>query len=225
MTAPVAVGAKVTVNDVLWPAERVSGKVRPLRLNPVPLAAAAEIVRLDPPVLVRVSDRLVLLPVCTLPKARLVGFGDSVPWVAPVPESGMDSVALLALELMVKVPLAAPAAVGVKTALKVALCPALSVAGRPGPVKLNPLPLAAALLMVTLSPPLFVTVTGTVLLLPTVMVPKLTLLGLGVSVPGATPVPDSAMLSGEFDASDTMLNVPLALAALAGSKTVLKVTY
>jgi hypothetical protein len=62
LAAPLAVGLKRTVNDVLWPAFSVKGKVRPLKLNPLPLAAAAEIMRLAPPVLVRVSDKLVLLP-------------------------------------------------------------------------------------------------------------------------------------------------------------------
>ena len=55
LTAPLVVGAKSTVNDVLWPAFNVRGNVSPLKLNPVPLAAAAEIVRLVPPELFRVS--------------------------------------------------------------------------------------------------------------------------------------------------------------------------
>jgi hypothetical protein len=55
LAAPLAVGEKSTVKDVLWPAVSVTGKDSPLKLNPVPLAAAAEIVRLFPPVLVRVS--------------------------------------------------------------------------------------------------------------------------------------------------------------------------
>jgi hypothetical protein len=50
------------VNDVLWPAFNVKGKVSPLRLNPLPLAAAAEIVKLVPPEFVNVSDKLELLP-------------------------------------------------------------------------------------------------------------------------------------------------------------------
>jgi hypothetical protein len=65
------------------------------------------------------------------------------------------------LELIVNVPLATPATVGVKIALKVALCPALIVVGRPGPVKLNPPPAAVALDTVTLVPPELVTVTAT----------------------------------------------------------------
>ena len=55
LAAPLTLGENSTVNDVLWPAVNVRGKASPLRLNPVPLAAAAEIVRLDPPELFRVS--------------------------------------------------------------------------------------------------------------------------------------------------------------------------
>ena len=62
LAAPLAVGVNTTVNDVLWPAFSVKGNASPLKLNPVPLALAAEIVRLDPPLLVSVSDKLVLLP-------------------------------------------------------------------------------------------------------------------------------------------------------------------
>ena len=66
------------------------------------------------------------------------------------------------MELIVSAPLAAPVAEGVKITLKVAPCPALSVIGGFWPVKLNPLPDATAFDTVTLSPPVFVTVTGTV---------------------------------------------------------------
>jgi hypothetical protein len=62
LATPLALGPKVTVNDVLWPAANVKPEASPLKLNPVPLAAAAEIVRFVPPVLVRVSDKLALLP-------------------------------------------------------------------------------------------------------------------------------------------------------------------
>ena len=62
LAAPLAVGANNTVNDVLCPAFKVTGTVRPLRLNPLPLAEAAEMVSALPPVLVRVSERLLLLP-------------------------------------------------------------------------------------------------------------------------------------------------------------------
>jgi hypothetical protein len=62
LAAPLEDGENDTVNDVLWPAVNVKGKTSPLKLNPMPPAAAAEMVRLDPPVLVRLSDKFVLLP-------------------------------------------------------------------------------------------------------------------------------------------------------------------
>ena len=92
----------------------------------------------------------------------MLGFGTKSPCGTPVPESDTERVGLLALELTVSLPLAAPAAEGAKDTLKVVLCPALSVIGKLGPVKPNPLPVAAALDTVTLSPPVFVTVMGTV---------------------------------------------------------------
>ncbi len=62
LAAPLVVGEKSTVNEVLWPAVKVKGKDRLLKLNPAALAAAAEMVRLVPPVLVSVSDKFALLP-------------------------------------------------------------------------------------------------------------------------------------------------------------------
>lgn len=55
LAVPLAVGENSTVNEVLWPAPSVKGRLSPLRLKPLPLALAAEIVRLVPPELVSVS--------------------------------------------------------------------------------------------------------------------------------------------------------------------------
>ena len=77
LAAPPEVGANSTVNDVLCPAFSVTGTVRPLRLNPLPLAVAAEIVRALPPELVSVPGSDFELPVCTLPKLKLEGLGES----------------------------------------------------------------------------------------------------------------------------------------------------
>jgi len=60
---PAAVGANVTVNDVLCPAVNVTGGVIPEMLNPAPDSATAEIVALVPPVLVTVSVWLEVCPV------------------------------------------------------------------------------------------------------------------------------------------------------------------
>src|SRR5271157_4762285 len=126
-------------------------------------------VRLDPPVLFSVSDKFVLLPTCTLPNARLVGFAVSVPCVTPVPDSGMESVALLALESIVSAPLAAPALVGAKIAVKVTLWLAARVTGRFRPLTEKPVPLGVTCEIVTLAAPVLVKVSDLLLLLPTWM--------------------------------------------------------
>jgi len=56
VAVPVAAGLNVMVNEVLCPGVNVKGKVIPVRLNPVPVADATEMVTLVPPLLVRVSD-------------------------------------------------------------------------------------------------------------------------------------------------------------------------
>src|SRR5215472_19105327 len=115
-------------------------------------------VTLEPPVLVTVSERDLLLPRVTLPKLRVVGFDPSAPAVTPVPVRGMVRVGLEALEVMVTEPVALPAAVGVKVTLKVALWPAVSVRGAVMPLMVKPAPLIATWEMVTLEPPVLVTV-------------------------------------------------------------------
>src|SRR3981189_3116431 len=136
----------------------------------------------------------------------------------------MVSVGLFASDVMVRLPVLLPAAAGVNTALKVALCPAPTVAGRFGPVKLKPLPVADAFEIVTVGPPLLVTVTTTDLLLPTVTLPKLMLLGFAMREPGVTPVPESAMLRGEPGASEAMAKLPVIAPPAAGANFTVNAT-
>lgn len=98
---------------------------------------------LAPPVFVTVSDKDCGLPICTLPKLRLVGLDDNAPGAVPVPESGMLRVGLDAVEVMVTLPLGLPADRGAKVTLKVELCPAVSVTGVVVPLRLYPVPLIA----------------------------------------------------------------------------------
>ena len=98
---------------------------------------------LDPPVFVTVSETDLLLPTVMLPKLRLVGFDPRAPAVTPVPVRGMVRVGLEALEVTVTVPVALPAAVGVKVTLKVALWPEASVTGVGMPLMVKPVPLTA----------------------------------------------------------------------------------
>ena len=144
LAAPLALGSNVTVNDVLWPAAKFRPAAMPLKLNPAPLAEIAEMVRLVPPVLVRVSDKFVLLPTCTLPNARLAGLATRTPAVMPVPESGMVKLESDPVDVIFTLPLAAPLALGLKVIVNEVLWPAVSVTGRARPLKLNPVPLAAA---------------------------------------------------------------------------------
>lgn len=79
LVTPAPVGAKVAVSVTLWFGVSVVGSVNPLIENIAPVTFACVIVTDDPPVLVSVSDRFVLLPTCTLPNARLLGLALSVP--------------------------------------------------------------------------------------------------------------------------------------------------
>jgi hypothetical protein len=62
VAAPALAGVKVAVKVTLWFAVRVRGKVNPLTEKAAPVKLACESVTADAPVLVSVSDRLVLLP-------------------------------------------------------------------------------------------------------------------------------------------------------------------
>jgi len=117
---------------------------------------AAEIMRLDPPELVRVSDKLVLLPACTLPNAKLVGVAASAPCVTPVPESARLKLGFAPSEAILTLPVAAPLVFGEKSTVNDVLWPAFNVNGKVSPLKLNPVPLAVAAEIVRLDPPEFV---------------------------------------------------------------------
>jgi hypothetical protein len=62
VNVPAEVGANFTANVVLCPGDRVTGVLIPETLNPVPVAVAAEIVVLVPPVFVTVSVWLEFWP-------------------------------------------------------------------------------------------------------------------------------------------------------------------
>lgn len=91
------------------------------------------------------------------------------------------------------------------------------------PLKLKPLPVTATFEIDTLVPPVFVSVSESVAVWPTVSLPKLRLDGFGLRVPTVTPVPESATLRVGFEAFDVTVRVPLALPADAGSKETLNV--
>jgi hypothetical protein len=181
LMVPLAVGENTTVNEVLWPAVKVTGKDSPVKANADRLVLAAEIVRLVPPVLVRVPLNDFDVPSCTFPNPKLVGFAVNAPCATPVPVRGIVKLELDPLEVILTAPLAAPGVVGEKRTANDVLWPALNVKGKVSPLRLYPLPLAAAAETVRLAPPELVRVTDCVWFVPTWTLPKFTLLGLGVS--------------------------------------------
>jgi len=90
----------------------------------------------DPPVLLSISDFVLLLPTCTLPKLKLVGFAPIVPAVVAVPESDTINDGLDASLLTVSVPAGLPEIVGANTTLNDLLAPAAKVKGKVRPLTL-----------------------------------------------------------------------------------------
>ena len=153
----------------------------PLKANPVPLGVIWDMVKADPPELVRVSVREALLPVATLPKPRLVGVDVSSPGVMPVPVSGTFSAGFEALDVMAKLPVTLPLTVGENSTLRLRLWPAVSVVGKLKPLALNPEPVVLAAEIVMLAPPELVRVSVVEPVAPVVTLPRLRLAGVDVS--------------------------------------------
>lgn len=77
--------------------------------------------------------------------------------------------------------------------------------------------------MVTLDPPVFVTVADNVCLTPTATLPKLRLAGFDASGPAGAPVPERLIARVEFDAFDVMLMEPVTAPGAVGWNEALKV--
>lgn len=85
-TAPAAVGSNSTLRTALWLGFKVSGKLAPETLKPLPVTAAPLTVTGAPPSDVKVSDWVAGTFNSTLPKATLVAF---TPSADPDPPSWM----------------------------------------------------------------------------------------------------------------------------------------
>ena len=120
LVAPVAVGVKVTVKGTVCPAVNVWGSVIPERTNS-PLSMLAEVTVTEAPLAVSEPFRGELEPTVTVPKASVDGDTTNWPLAVPVPESGILRGEFEASETTDSVPLALPAAVGLKVAVKVTL--------------------------------------------------------------------------------------------------------
>ena len=178
LAAPAELAVKPTLMVRLCPAARVCG-LKPLIVNPVPLTAACVTLTLDPPVFVTVTDCVWLLPTDMLPKFRLAGEGVRYPAEVPVPDRATERFESVAVEEKLSAPFEVPAEAALKPTLRVRLWPTAKICGLK-PLMVNPVPLTAAWVIPTLDPPVLVTVTDCVCLLPTAMLPKFTLAGEGV---------------------------------------------
>ena len=211
----------VVVTALLCPALIVNGNDTPLNVNSDVLAEADDTVTFDP-VALNVAVMFLLCPTTTLLKSKVEGFTLSCPGTVPVPDREIVSVELEASEVNEIVPLAEPPVVGANVAPKVKLCPAIRVKGRPSPLMLNPLPLTFACETVIVVPPVFVRVSGCVVLLLTCTLLKLSVGTLADKTPGVVPVPDSVILRVEFDALLTSDTLPLTAPLDCGANVTLK---
>lgn len=91
------------------------------------------------------------------------------------------------------------------------------------PLRLYPVPPMLTWEIVTLVPPVFVTVSDNDELFPTITLPKLRLAGLALSVPSVTPVPDKGIVKVGFEPLDVMVTDPVALPAVVGANLTLNV--
>ena len=223
LTAVEDVGVNDTVNVALFPPFNVSGVMIPLTLNPAPVIPTFETVTLDPPVFVIVSLKDPLLATLTLPKLRLVGLAASAPGAKPVADTGTVKVGFVAVDGTVRFPLTAPADVGANDTVNVALFPPFSVRGVVIPLKLNPAPVIPTLETVMLDPPVFVIVSLSDPLLPTLTFPKPRLVGLAANAPGVTPVADTGMVRVEFVAVELTVRLPVTAPAVVGANDTVNV--
>ena len=163
---PEAVGLKVTVNPVDCPAVSVAGRTIPESINSL-LPVLADDTVTGAPLALSVPVRAELEPTVTLPKFSVVGDTANWPGVVPLPESAMPSGELDASDTRDRLPLTAPALAGANFTVKVTLWPAVSVAGKVKPLTEKPEPVTLACEIVAVAPPVFVTVSELLLVLPT----------------------------------------------------------
>jgi len=158
-----------------------------------------------------------LLPTATLPNATAVGLETKVaPAAIPFPESTSVCGEPGALSVKVILPVALPVAVGVNCALKERLCPAATVDGNERPLTPKPSPETVARFTTTLAVPVLVNLTVCVPFCPTNTFPKLTEAG-EIAKPGCVAVPLNEITKGEFEASLTIVRLPVAAPADAGA--------
>jgi hypothetical protein len=98
------------------------------------------------------------------------------------------------------------------------------VSGRVIPLKLKPVPLGVICEIVRADPPVFVSFSATVELLPVVTFPKLRLVGLAANCPGRVPVPVDGTVRLGFDPLELIMRLPLTFPVVWGANEAVNVT-
>ena len=158
------VGANTTLKLTVCFADNVTGRAKPLTLNPVPVALILETVTFELPVLVRVTPRMLLVVSVARPRFKAVALAESCRIRAtPLPLSailvGEFEALLTRAKLLVRLPLD----VGVKLSVNGADFPGASVSGKVSPVTRKPAPGPAVCATLRVALPVLLTVTVWVL--------------------------------------------------------------
>jgi len=90
VTLPVVVGANETLKVLLFPVVKVRGTTSPVMLKPVPVRLSPDTTTLVLPVLLRVTDCVLVVPVGTLPKATLLGVAVSCDGTGTVTDASLE---------------------------------------------------------------------------------------------------------------------------------------
>jgi hypothetical protein len=143
----------------------------------------------------------------------------------PVPVTGMVTVPALAVVVVIAtLPVTLPLFFGANCTVRIALCPGPMLVPLPTPLALIPAPLALTDDTFTVEFPLFVSETVELFELPIATVPKLTLVGEGVSAPVAvTAWPTSGIVTPDPDPLTDSVSIPAAVVVLVGENVMLNV--
>jgi hypothetical protein len=220
-------GLNCAVKVALLPAPSVYGIESPEALMPDPEVARLEIVIVALPEFASLIVCVASLPTVTVPKlteAGVIVSSDALPEPVQLAVAGEPE----ALLVIVIVPESVAVEAGLNVAVKLALCPALSVAGTVSPESVTPLPDTATFEIVVDELPEFVIFTVCAEVVPIATLPKLIEFGESPSE-AETPSPFRGTVVGESSALlvivttpvvapfEAALNATLSVAALPGA--------
>lgn len=185
-----AAGANCTISVIPSKGFKVTGRVAPDTVKPVPLIIAELILNGAVPVEVSVTGSIASEPSFTVPKLKLFGFTVSCGAMPLQVKATATALCLNALLLIVTLPFTEFAAFGANVTFSLTVCRGFNVSGKVAPDTASPAPLIDGKVMVNGPVPVDVTVIDNDAVDPTGTLPKFRLIGLTVSsgLVAATPV-------------------------------------